>query len=130
MKRLNVNQFYAKLNRYYSHIKHYNKDVIYDYNALFHLERDTKVTVNKGRYDEHDTYIVSTFNIAIFVRDTGTHMINFDTTKKHFCFDYHKDTFETLKQNNDFCLLCQKCTNNGYNEYYYITKVNLKTIKK
>lgn len=130
MKRLNVNQFYKRLNKEYSFIKHYNKDVIYDYNALFHMEKDTIETINPGRYDMYTKASASTFNIAIFIRESGTHMINFDTTKKHPCFDYHKDILETLKQNNDFCLLCQKCTDNGYNEYYYITRINLKTIKK
>lgn len=127
MKRLTSDQFYQKLNREYSAIKHYNKDVIYDYNNLFNLEQD-EITIEDHIFYKENRYEKSNFNIAIFIRSTGTYLINFNPCAKiHTGIIYSKELFENMKQNNDFVLLCQKCTDKRTGqEFYFMDKIFLK----
>jgi hypothetical protein len=127
MKRLNSDQFYKILNSEYRNIKRYTKDVIYDYNNLFNLEKDDVIIKDHIFYKEN-VYKKSNFNIAIFIRQTGTHFINFNPCAKlHTGMTYSEELYQNLKQNNDICLLCQKCTDSRTDqEFYFITKVNLR----
>jgi hypothetical protein len=112
-KRLTSDQFYKMLNKFYSSIKHYNKDVIYDYALLNELERPIKTQKNIWTYD--NVYNESTFNIAIFARTTGTHVFN-------YCNPSHDNQFyQSLKLNNDKILIVQKCLGK-YEEPFYIVK--------
>ena len=111
-------QFYKKLNLFYSKIKRFNKDVIYDYSYISNVEKQIKSINTEWPYD--NVYKESTFNIAIFVRKTGTHL-----------FDFQKDNmsfFETFKKNNDKVMIIQKCLVGRYeNPVYFIKTFILKT---
>ena len=106
MRSYNSNDFYKKLNRFYSNIKFYSKDVIFDYSYLNKLEKDIKV---------NDTYIESTFNIAIFIRDSGTYLFDFKTDKI--------ETFELYKNNSKKVLLVQKVKKSFFRSAEYFVKI-------
>ena len=116
MKRLNVHQFYKRLNKEYSVIKSYNKDVIYDYNLLFKLEQSIKTVNRVWPYD--NIYSESSFTIAIFIRDTGTHTMLFNST-------FDQSLFDTCKKLNNTLLICHKCLDKYDMPFYFITKFKL-----
>lgn len=112
-KRLTSDQFYKMLNKFYSSIKHYNKDVIYDYALLKDLDRPIKTQKDIFPYD--NVYNESTFNIAIFARTTGTNVFNYCNP---LC---DKEFYNSLKLNNDKVLIVQKCLGK-YEQPFYIVK--------
>jgi hypothetical protein len=100
MKKCNSSKFYKKLNSFYNYIQSYNKDMVYDYNFLYHKEKEEK-----------------SFNIAIFVRKSGTYLFNFETEKI--------STFETYYKNSDKIMLVQKVLGR-FGDDYFITTKNIK----
>jgi hypothetical protein len=100
MIKCNSSKFYKKLNSFYNYIQSYNKDMIYDYNFLYQKEKKEK-----------------SFNIAIFIRKSGTFLFDFETEKI--------TTFQTYYKNSDKIMLVQKVVTK-LDDVYYITTKNIK----